>query len=431
MEEEKMLPFDDGADMTASVESGVSELAETAPETPAEPAESAKMDSDDAEIDPLPPDGEAETDAGDGADSDPEIAEDPDGEQRPRSRREVLQEANRRAQEREQRSAARQQFLAGWSGLQSAMRRETVMYGVVSSIDEMPLKDTASEYLHTGIFVTIIHKNTYKIMIPFQHLYRRFPVDMRTVDLDSEAGVRAFILRQRAMAEKLYGLNIPFVIDNMVASRIAPDEDYAISASRAKALEIFERANYEPGPDGHALVEEGSFVNDATVISVADWSMQVNVRGVDTIIPVRNLTYKFISKITDLRDNYRVGDQLVVQVMRIEKGEDGIHNIEVNAKPAELVRAKASPLAVKEGEMTVGTVTSIANSRNRPGQIVISMYLDFYNRPAFSNEFPASRMGFYPQPGDKVRVTVRQVFDSGMIRVACRQTHGAMDLFTR
>ena len=165
MEEEKMLPFDDGADMTASVESGVSELAETAPETPAEPAESAKMDSDDAEIDPLPPDGEAETDAGDGADSDPEIAEDPDGEQRPRSRREVLQEANRRAQEREQRSAARQQFLAGWSGLQSAMRRETVMYGVVSSIDEMPLKDTASEYLHTDIFVTIIHKNTYKIRL--------------------------------------------------------------------------------------------------------------------------------------------------------------------------------------------------------------------------------------------------------------------------
>ena len=155
---------------------------------------------------------------------------------RVRSRREVLAESSRRAQEWEQRNAVRQQFLAGWAGLQSAMRREHIMYGVVSSIDEMPLKDTASEYLHTGIFVTIIHNNTYKIRIPFQSLYRRFPVDMRTVDLYSEEGVRSFILRQRAMAEKLYGLSIPFVIDYMDADRISPNEDYAISTSRAKSL---------------------------------------------------------------------------------------------------------------------------------------------------------------------------------------------------
>ena len=354
-----------------------------------------------------------------------------EGRSRVRSRREVLAEANRRAQEWEQRNAVRQQFLAGWAGLQSAMRREHIMYGVVSSIDEMPLKDTASEYLHTGIFVTIIHNNTYKILIPFQNLYRRFPVDMRTVDLYSEEGVRSFILRQRAMAEKLYGLSIPFVIDYMDADRISPNEDYAISASRAKALEIYERANYEPSPDGHAQVEEGTFVNDATVVAVSDWSVQVNVRGVDTTIPVRDLTYRYISRTTDISSLYEVGQKISVQVMRIEKGDDGIRTIEVSGKPPELVRAKSSPLAVREGEMTVGTVTNIVNSRTLPGRVKINMYLDYYNRPAVSNEFPASRMGFYPQPGDRVRVTVREIYESGMLRVSCRQTHGAMDLFHR
>ena len=348
-----------------------------------------------------------------------------------RSRREVLAESSRRAQEWEQRNVVRQQFLAGWAGLQSAMRREHIMYGMVASIDEMPLKDTASEYLHTGIFVTIIHNNTYKIRIPFQSLYRRFPVDMRTVDLYSEEGVRSFILRQRAMAEKLYGLSIPFVIDYMDANRISPNEDYAIGASRAKALEIYERANYEPGPDGHAQVEEGTFVNDATVVAVSDWSIQVNVRGVDTTIPVRDLTYRYISRTTDISSLYKVGETISVQVMRIEKGDDGIHNIEVSGKPPELIRAKSSPLAVREGEMTVGTVTNIVNSRTLPGRVKINMYLDYYNRPAVSNEFPASRMGFYPQPGDRVRVTVREIYESGMIRVSCRQTHGAMELFNR
>ena len=348
-----------------------------------------------------------------------------------RSRRELRDEASRRAQEREQRNLIRQQFLAGWSALQSAMRRETVMYGVVSSIDEMPLAHTASEYLHTGIFLTVIHKNIYKILIPMQHLYRRFPVDMRSVDLYSEEGVRSFILRQRAMAEKLYGLSIPFVIDNMYADRLSPDEDYAISGSRSRALEILEEANYEPDQSGHVAVEEGSFVNDATVVAVSDWSIQVNVRGVDTIIPVRDLTYRFISRTTDLSCLYHVGDTISVQVLRIQKDLEGMHSIEVSGKPAELVRAKSSPLIVREGEMTLGTVTGIVNSRTQPGRVKINLYLDYYDRPAVSNEFPASRMGFYPQPGDKVRVTVREIYDSGMIRVTCRQTHGAMDLFNR
>lgn len=348
-----------------------------------------------------------------------------------RNRKEVLADARRREQEREQRNAMRQKFLAGWSGLYQAMRRETVMFGTVSSIDELPLSDTASEFRRTGIFVTIIYNNLYKIRIPFQYLYRRFPVDMNTVDLDTEIGVRRFILRQRAMSEKLYGLEIPFVITYMDADNIDPDEDYAIAASRAKALEIFERANYEPNAEGHALVEEGTFVNDARIISVADWSIQVNVKGVDTIIPVYNLTYKPVFRTTDLGDRYHVGDTISVEVLKIEKVSDGVHNIVVTAKPAELIRAQASPLSIHEGEMTIGTVTTIAESKNHPGQIVISIYLDFYDRPAFTNELPASRLGLYPQPGDKVRVTVRQIYDNGMIKVACRQMHGPVDLFTR
>ena len=343
----------------------------------------------------------------------------------------VLDDANRRAHEREQRNVVRQQFLAGWAGLQSAMRRETIMYGTVASIEEKPLGETSSAYLKTGIFLTIIHNKTYKILIPFQALYRRFPVDMHTVDLNSEEGVRSFILRQRAMAEKLYGVTIPFVIDYMDANRVDPEADYAIGASRAKALEIFEKANYEPGPDGNVAVTEGSFVTDARIISVSDWSIQCNVKGVDTIIPVRNLTYRYISKTTDISDLFKVGDTISVQVLQISKGSDGIHDIEVSAKPVELIKAKASSLAIREGEMTYGTVTTIADSRNNPGQVVISLYLDMYDRPAYSNEFPASKLGFYPQPGDKVRVTVRQIFDSGMIRVSCRQTHGPMDLFNR
>lgn len=350
----------------------------------------------------------------------------------PESRSSVLAETANRNAQREKRSQERAKFLASWSGLNTAMKRKTIMEGTISEVVMMPMKETAEQMLKTSVFVVVFTPDMFRVMIPFHELYRDFPIDMKSVDLSTEKGANEFIRRQRSMAEKLYGLTIPYIIDNMILEdHASPESDYAISGSRKKALEIQEKANYDAASkDAEPRYKAGDIVN-ARVTSVSNWSIQANVGGIDTSIRVYDLTYDYISKTTDISKKFKVNDVIQVEIQEIKTRPDGKHTLRVSAKTTELEAAKNSAMKLRPGTNTYATVINIRQSRKNPSRIIISLYMDAHKRPAFCTEFAPSRNGFYPQPGDKVAVTVKDVNDNGMVHVACRRILGSTDIFTR
>lgn len=343
-----------------------------------------------------------------------------------KSRKQAIKDARMREAERERRAKANSVFLGGWSGLQSAQKRGTIMYGTVSGIEEVDFTGRENPDVRNSIMVVLLHNGMYRVTIPFSELYREYPIDMNTVSVDTEIGRRSFVARQKAMAEKLYGLETPFIVQDMFLDE-GESGKYSILASRAKAVSLIEHRNFDPDREGNVAMQVGDFV-PATITSISDYSIAVNVGGVDTRISVYQLTHRFIEGPHSLRNMYKVGQEILVQILDIKQKEDGSHNVTVAARPAELLDAKnRQHIIAHEGEQCFGTVTGVLKSRT-PGEVRITLYLDAYNLPAVTNSFPPSRMGTYPQPGETVRVTIKEFNENGMTYCWIRSSHGSPKL---
>ncbi len=354
-----------------------------------------------------------------------------------RSRRKALQDSREREAARESKNKENATFLSGWSSLATSFKTGRVVTGVISGITiPSDITKRRNADFRNSVLVNVLHNKQFRITVPFGELYRDYPIDMNTVSLGSEKDIRAFIDRQRAMAEKLYGLEIPILIDDMLYDK--KTGEYYIKGSRANALKQLERINYAPNKDGISLIEVGSFV-EATVMAVSNWAIQVDVGGVDTRIHVRELTYRFIAGPHVLKSMYKVGEKLLVQVSDIKQREDGRYVILATRKPAELLEArKRQNVICKENDACTGTITAILpskakdkNGNVRVGEVYIALYLDAYDLPAISNSFPSSALGMQVQPGDTVRVTIKQFNPSGMTYCWLRSTHGAPNLLNR
>lgn len=345
-----------------------------------------------------------------------------------KSRKQAIRDARMREADRERRAKENAEFLAGWAGLQAAQRSGTIMYGTVTGVEEISKEDMKGRENaddRSSIMLLLIHNERYRVSIPFAEVYRHYPIDMNTVSTETEAGRRAFVARQKAMAEKLFGLEVPFVVKGMFYDENSGQ--HFIRGSRAEALASIERRNFEPDREGNTAMQVGDFVS-ATITSISNYSIAVNVGGVDTRISIHQLTYRFIDGPYALRKMYHIGDEIMVQIQDVKKNADGSHSIVVSAKPAELIRAKSRQnVIVHEGEQCFGTVTGVRKARGSD-KVFISLYLDAYGLPAITNSFPPNRMGFYPQPGETVRVTVKTFNENGMTYCMVRSTHGAPNL---
>ena len=154
-----------------------------------------------------------------------------------RNYRKIMAENRARYEEWQAGLEARAQSVGTVMILRTAMRQRRILNGTIVSVSAMG-EDAPSELSPIAVAVmcegTIVH-------IPFEEIYRSFPIDMTTVNMGSSTGRREFARRETAMAEKLYGLPIPFIITSMEA----PDNDPVnafIIGSRREALAIIEAA---------------------------------------------------------------------------------------------------------------------------------------------------------------------------------------------
>ena len=167
------------------------------------------------------------------------------------------------------------------------------------------------------------------------------------------------------------------------------------------------RRNYIiPGRDGKPVLTEGS-IAEATVVTVGQHSVFANVQGIDTSIPIWQLTYRYVE---DAASMYKRGQKFNVLIKRIEYDNDGrVSNIFVSAKEPEKDEFRPNLKNLSAKALTIGTITSIRESRNTPGKTIVSLFLDSFEVPAVSSFVRIDTMAEPPMTGDKVLFSVYEV----------------------
>lgn len=343
-----------------------------------------------------------------------------------RERREENIDRMLRSQQRAERNEKNQKFFAGISALQEAMRRKRILHGSVASVEQVSVAGTGAAAQRTTTLMGVMLDERFKVYIPFEEFYRDNPIDMNKVDLNSEEGIADFGRRQRQMSERLYGCNIDFIITNVIA--VSPN-DYSVSGSRRQAMEILEMRNYISANDGDPYIRIGD-VREADIISVGSFGLFCNVAGVDVSIPLRDVTFQYV---TNLNNLYKSGDKIEVDIMDISRRKDGHVELAVNAKAAELRSAKERQDSgvLRIGTTTIGQITSIRRSMRDPNRIVINAYLPYFKMPAVVSSMNPNTLAAAPQAGDMLRLVVTGFSDSGFVRTNCRGFHNVVNLTNR
>lgn len=329
---------------------------------------------------------------------------------------------NRRNRDQYRKNMARDEVIrqqrakraAIWSDLLHAQRRRSIVYGEIIGCKILP---GSSELL-----AVILFAGTYRVMVPFSEVYVDFPI-RTNVDTSTEAGITDFVGRQRAMLEKMYGLQTPFLVTQI---QTGDDGSYVIVGSRAKAIKRLAMENFTPDAAGNAVMEIGDIVL-ATITTIAEHTIMLNVGGIDTRVTTRNLTYRYLPNSFELAKHYRVGQEIPVMITDVVKNETGNFTCLVSGCRAELEDAKnRHELFSAVGDMTYATISNVFPRKDGNGVIVL-LYIDSYDLPAMASNVSANPLGRYPLPGDRVRVSYRDYSEeTGMTFVGIRGNHGTI-----
>lgn len=332
---------------------------------------------------------------------------------RRKTRAEILKEKQEREEERALRLAQNQMFWSGISSLQAAQKTGMILHGQIIAVESMPtaIKDNDGPY--NIILAYVMLDERYKVLIPFEDLYRDNPIDMSTVDTSTKEGWANYERRQRQLVKKLFGVEISFTVEKIDVT--SPD-DYAILGSRVKALAKEERRNF--GERSTAL-KEGDFC-EATILSVGDHALFVNLGGVDAQIPLRKVTYAYL---LSLKTKYEAGQQMPVYIEQIRKDPTtGRVSLVLSGKQCELQKAKQAQMAglIKTGMETTAQIVSVRPSRTHSNRIVIMGWLNYLKMPVVIQSIDPRSIDMPLTAGHNVRVEITEVRDSGFIQARFR-----------
>ena len=323
------------------------------------------------------------------------------------SRRAVIRAKAENASEREQRRRERAEFLSEWGSLQSAMHNGIYMEEVVAGVEEIPEYDE--------VFLSFFVKEKYRCLMPFSEIFREdMGIDMKTVDPSIRKGRDSLINRKKQMARKFIGVRIPFVITNMELDNIEYPEDHLILTSRKTALAIIEKINYEPKKKSPALIKEGN-VETGTIVNLAANGMLINVGGVDTLMPLHQITHRFIFNLYQ-EDKYKPGHNIKVMVTSIKHDPKYGYMIEVNAKSIELLDAKKLSYKLPKNKkaefnmiVTSGFMSPTTNA------VMFNGWLERYDMPALAMFVPTGGIKDPIHPGRVVRVKIGKQRPDGKV----------------
>ena len=353
-----------------------------------------------------------------------------------KSRAEVITDAKRRAVERELKSKARIERVTAWAEIKAAKEAGRILYAKIVGAQRMNTGATASA-ARTELVAVALFENRYKVIIPFQELYRENPINMSLyhdfktlnkvgeVDENSvydEKLLAEYNRRENNIIERLYGYITPFIVVDIEEGDSA--DERVILGSRKRAIRHFARANFLPAEDGSTKMKVGDIV-DCMVMSVGNGAIWVNVGGVDTKVPIMALTYRYIGtryetgEVIKLSKYYYPGQMLKVVITEIEQTPQGPRLL-VTGKPTEQMENKVRQKSlITIGMQVKATIVNLGEGSDG-ASVKMMCYIDDYDMPAVVPAYVPQGRG-KPERGRTALLTITGRYETtGMLSAKCR-----------
>ena len=357
-------------------------------------------------------------------------------EKKAKTRADVISDAKRRAVERELKSQARIERVTAWAEVKAAKESGRILYARIVGTQRLSTAATAASAA-TEVVAVALYDNKYKVIIPFSEIYRDNPINMSLyhgfktlnekgevdeLSVHDEKAQSEYNRRQNGIIEKLYGYITPFLVMEIEEGETA--DERVILGSRKKAIRHFTRANFLPREDGTTKIKAGDIV-DCMVMSVGSGAIWVNVGGVDTKIPVANLTYRYIGtkyetgEVIKLSKYYFPGQMMKVLIKEVQQTPQGPELI-VTAKPTEQIANKVRQKSlITIGMQVKATIVNLGEGADG-ASVKMMCYLDDYDMPAFVPSYVPQGRG-KPERGRTALLTITgRNENNGMLSARCR-----------
>lgn len=239
--------------------------------------------------------------------------------------------------------------------------------------------------------------------IPFDEMFEKPDDIISEYDISTEEGKSDYLKRQQQVLRKLITYRCPVTVISAVVDTAGHTR---IFASRVQALRNIRR-NY-------FITEKRYIVGEmytATVMSVGRTSLAVTFNGVDFVLPLWQLTYRYVQKMEHF---FAVGDELEFKLKGCEvKDEDNIL-LDTDFKAAERDKMLIMQNFVDIGTALVGIVVNVNRYKNTP-----HIYIDFPDVGicGFATNLNPDRIDGALKSGDGVLCSVKSHEINGLIRV--------------
>lgn len=189
-----------------------------------------------------------------------------------------------------------------WHEIRDAYITRKILTGTLGGLEKM----------ENGKAIAVVHYKGFRIAIPLS--------EMVFLKHASQAQYAEQLEREAKIINKMLGAEIDFMVRGIdTASR-------SIVASRKDAMLKKRQTFYmEKDANGVHRIYYGRIVQ-ARIISVAEKAIRVEIFGVETTIPARDLAWYWIS---DARDYFAIGDTILLRILSVDR--DSIEDIRVTA----------------------------------------------------------------------------------------------------
>ena len=220
-----------------------------------------------------------------------------------------------------------------WHEITNAYRTRRILTGTLGGI----------ERLEGGATIAIIYYKNFRVVIPI--------TEMMIHLIEDEAHNYAEIsLRQNKIVNTMLGCEIDFIIKGL------DSKTRSIAASRKDAMLKKRKIFYlDQDVSGNHKIYEDRVVQ-ARVIAVAAKVVRVEIFGVETSIPARDLSFDWLG---DANERFHVGDHILVRILDVQ-AEDPEHiSVKADVKSVEGNTSKANMALCKVQGKYAGTVEDI------------------------------------------------------------------------
>ncbi|MDD2980513.1 MAG: S1 RNA-binding domain-containing protein [Hespellia sp.] len=220
-----------------------------------------------------------------------------------------------------------------WHEITNAYRTRRMLTGILGGI----------ERLDGGATIAIIYYKNFRVVIPVAEM-------MLNLVVDDNHDYGDLALRQNKIVNTMLGCEIDFIVKGLDA------KTRSVAASRKDAMLKKRQIFYlDKSSDGNAKVHEDRIVQ-ARTISVAEKVVRVEIFGVETSIPARDLSFDWLG---DAKERFHVGDQILVRILEVN-AEDPEHiSVRADVKSVEGDTSKANMALCKVQGKYAGAVEDI------------------------------------------------------------------------